>query len=233
LDFDLTIIKFLIFLGFLSFASIQDVRSRYVSDVIWVIAGIVIALILFFEIIIGKFDLLATILSLVFAVGISYPLSRTGFLGEADVFALILLALYMPTLAGKELFSLPVLAGIANASILSLSEMCANLSRNASMLLKSKDIFDGFEDEPKHRKILAMFLGHRSDTVRRLSLSMETTENGRRRFNFSAWRSSSDFAKGNDIWITPALPFIVYITIGYAFLFFVGDLLHIFRSFLF
>lgn len=233
MDLDLTIIKFLIFLGFLSFASIQDVRSRYISDIIWIIAGIALAPILFFEITSGKFDLLAAILSVTFAVGISYPLSRIGFLGEADVFALILLALYMPMLASKELFSLPVIAVIANASILSLSEMCMNLSRNASMILKSKNIFSGFEEEPRHRKILALFLGHRSETVKGLSLPMETMENGIRRFNFSAWRSSSNFAKGNDIWVTPALPFIVYITAGYAFLFFVGDLLQIFKSLLF
>lgn len=233
MDLDLTIIKFLIFLGFLSFASIQDVRSRYISDVIWIIAGIILVPILFFEITIGKFDLFATVFSLIFAIGISYPLSRTGFLGEADVFALVLLAAYMPTLASKELLSLPIIAVIANAGILSLSEICINFSRNTSMLLKSKNIFSGFEEEPRHRKILAVFLGHRSETVKGLSLPMETVENGKRRFNFSAFRSSSDFAKGSDIWVTPALPFIVYITAGYVFLFFIGDLLYIFKSLLF
>lgn len=230
--FDLVTIKFLIFLGFLSFASIQDIRSRYISDVIWVIAGIVLVPIIFFEITYGSFDLLATILSVAFAVGVSYPLSRIGFLGEADVIALGLLALYIPML-DKPMFSLPVVAVIVNASIFSLSEGCINFAKNVSMILRKKNIFQGFEDEPKHRKMLALFLGHRSGKVKGLLLPMETMENGRRRFNFSAWRSSSKFAEGRDIWVTPALPFIVYITAGYVFLFFKGDLIQIFKSFLF
>jgi len=233
MDFDLTTIKFLIYLGFLSAASIQDVRSRYISDIIWIIAGIVLVPILIFEVIIGRFDMLATILSVVFAAAIAYPLNRIGFLGSADVFALVLLALYMPTLESKELLGLPVISVIANASILSLTEVCINFSRNISMLLHSKDIFRGFEGEPMHRKILAMFMGHRSEEVRGLFLPMERIENGRRWFNFSVGRASSDFARGSDIWVTPALPFIVYITAGYILLFLIGDLFHLVASLVF
>jgi preflagellin peptidase FlaK len=210
----------------------QDVRSRYINDIIWVIAAIALAPILFFEIFIGEFDLFATILSVIFAVGVAYPLSRIGFLGQADVFALALLALYMPTL-NKELLSLPVLAVIANASIFSLLGIFVNLSRNLFMLLQDKEIFRGFEEEPRHRKIVAMFLGYRTETAAKLVLPMESRIDGKRKFDFDAWRSSSDFAVENDIWITPALPFIVYVTVGYIFLFFVGDILHMFKSLVF
>ncbi len=228
--FDLTIVKFLVLLGFLSFASIQDIRSRYVNDIIWIIASIVLVPILFFEILIGKFDLLATVLSAAFAIAIAYPLNRIGFLGGADVFALLLLAIYIPTLNSKQLLALPVIAVVANASILSLTEVCLNFSRNISMLLHSKDLFSGFEGESRYRKILAMFLGYRSREVKGIFLPMESVENGRKRFNFGASRASWDFAKGKDIWVTPALPFIVYITAGYVFLFFIGDLLYFFKS---
>ena len=230
MDFDLTTIKFLIYLGFLSVASIQDVRSRYISDIIWIIAGIVLIPIILFEVIIGSFDLFATILSAIFAVAIAYPLNRIGFLGGADVFAIVLLALYMPTLESEKLLALPIIAVVANASILSLTEMGVNFSRNISMLLGKRDIFGGFEGEPMHRKILAIFLGHRSENVKGLFLPMESIENGRRCFNFRVGRTSSDFAQGSDVWVTPALPFIVYITAGYIFLFLIGDLLHLFKS---
>jgi len=233
MDFDLTTIKFLIYLGFLSFASIQDARSRYISDVIWIIAGITLVPILLFEVIIGKFDLFAIILSAIFAAAIAYPLNRIGFLGGADVFALVLLALYMPTLESKELLALPIVAVIANASLLSLTEICLNFARNVSMILQNKNIFRGFEGESVYRKILALFLGHRSDQVKGLFLPMEIVENGKRRFDFSISRSSSDFARGSDVWVTPALPFIVYITAGYIFLFLIGDSLHFLKSIVF
>ncbi|MGH9878622.1 MAG: prepilin peptidase, partial [Nitrososphaerales archaeon] len=145
MDFDFIMIKFLIFLSFLSFASIQDVRSRYISDIIWIIAGIVLIPIILLEVIIGSFDLFSTILSVIFAAAIAYPLNRIGFLGGADVFAIVLLALYMPTLAGKELLALPVIAIVANASVLSLTGVCVNFSRNISMVLHNKNIFRGFE----------------------------------------------------------------------------------------
>jgi preflagellin peptidase FlaK len=232
MDFDFIAIKFLIFLGFLSFALIQDIKSRYISDIIWVGAGIALVPIVFFEIIIGRFDLFATIFSAIFAVAVAYPLNRIGFLGAADVFAIVLLALYMPTLESKKLLALPIIAVIANASILSLTEVCVNLARNISMVLRRKDIFHGFEVEPMHRKIVALFLGYRSQEVRGLSLPMEIVENGTRRFNFVTGRASSDFAKGSDVWVTPALPFTVYITAGYILLFLIGDLLYMLKSFL-
>lgn len=232
MDFDFITIKFLIFLGFLSFASIQDIKSRYVSDKIWIIAGVALVPIILFELITGRFDLFATILSVLFAVAIVYPLNRIGFLGGADVFAIVLLALYMPTLEGN-LLALPVIAVVANASALSLAGVCINLSRNISMILRSRDVFRGFEAEPTHRKIVALFLGYRPQEVKGLYLPMEINENGTRRFNFVIGRASSDFAKGRDIWVTPALPFIVYITAGYIFLFLVGDLLYMFKSLVF
>jgi preflagellin peptidase FlaK len=232
MDFDFITIKFLFFLGFLSFASIQDVRSRYVSDKIWIIAGILLIPIILFEVIIGSFDLFATIFSAIFAVAIAYPLNRIGFLGGADVFAIVLLALYMPSLA-KEMLALPVIAVVANASMLSLAAVGVNIVRNIFMILRNKDIFRGFDGEPKHRKIIALFLGYRSQEVKGLFLPMENVENGRRRFNFVIGRTSSDFASGNDIWVTPALPFIVYITAGYIFLFLIGDMLYLFKSLLF
>jgi preflagellin peptidase FlaK len=78
--------------------------------------------------------------------------------------------------------------------------------------------------------MVALFLGYRSQEVRGLYLPMENIENGRRRFNFVIGKASSDFAKGNDIWVTPALPFIVYITAGYIFLFLIGDILYLIKS---
>jgi preflagellin peptidase FlaK len=178
----------------------------------------------------GRFDLFASIFSVVFAVAIAYPLNRIGFLGGADVFAIVLLALYMPTLESEKLFALPVIAVVANASILSLTQMGANLSRNVSMILGKRDIFHDFEQEPTHRKILAIFLGHRSEKVKGLFLPMESMENGRRCFDFRVGRASSDFAQGKDLWVTPALPFIVYITAGYIFLFLIGDMLYLIKS---
>jgi len=232
MDFDFVTLKFLIFLGFLSFASIQDVKSRYISDKIWIIAGIVFIPILLFEIFTGRFAFFETIISAVLAIAIAFYLSKIGFLGGADVLALVLLAIYMPTLQNKEIFGLPIISVIANASIFSLTTVFVNFSRNVSRLMQKRNIFYGFEVEPMHRKILAVFLGYRSEEVKGLFLPMEIVENGRRRFNFGA-RSSSDFVRGNDIWVTPALPFIVYITAGYIFLFLIGDMLHLFKSLLF
>jgi preflagellin peptidase FlaK len=230
MDFDFITIKFLIFLGYLSVASIQDVKSRYISDKIWIMAGITLVPIVLFEIITGRFDPLATILSTIFAVAIAYPLNRIGFLGGADVFAIVLLAFYMPVLPAKEMLALPVIAVVANASILSLTAVGVNFARNIFMILHNKDIFCGFEGEPSHLKMVALFLGYRSQEVRGLYLPMENIENGRRRFNFVIGKASSDFAKGNDIWVTPALPFIVYITAGYIFLFLIGDILYLIKS---
>jgi len=224
---ELAVLKFAIFSSFLVAASIQDLRSRYISDIIWIIAAGILVPILIFEVVSGELDLLSLGVVAFLVVAITIPLNRIGYLGTADVFALILLSLYTPSAkVGTSIPLTPILV-VALAGILSLGTVCINFARNLAMLMKKENIFAGFEQEPLHKKILAMLLGYRVKEVKGHYFALEKSEYGHRMFNFRNARSSAEFASGNDIWVTQALPFIVYITIAYVLTFLSTDLFNL------
>ena len=76
------------------------------------------------------------------------------------------------------------------------------------------------------RKTLAFFLGFRTAAPNGYLFAMESVSDGKRRFNFHPG-SYDDYVNANakNLWVTPALPFIVYMAFGFLFMIMFGDLL--------
>jgi Flp pilus assembly protein protease CpaA len=216
---ELELVRFAVFSSFLVAASLQDLRSRYISDLIWISAAGLLIPLLIFEMVDGTFNPLPLIIAVAIAAAITIPLNRIGYLGTADVFALLLLSVYTPSIdIGTSVPLTPIVVTIV-ASVLSLATLCINLLRNIAMLVRGENIFVGFEQESLARKVVAVMMGYRTEQARGHCFSMEKLYNGQRRFEFRA-KSSAEFANGSDMWVTQALPFIVYITIAYMATFF-------------
>lgn len=82
----------LLALTFAGLAALQDARDREVSDFFWVVS--IPALAILFPLFYGGF--LVELVPAILIVPISYAVSRKGLLGEADPFALLVLALGFP-----------------------------------------------------------------------------------------------------------------------------------------
>lgn len=137
-------------LAMLSVASYHDIRTRQVSDTVWILFCLPGAALYFFDS--QMPDMLS--LGLGVAVGIAGLASRA--LGQADCLALIATSVIMPTANGIP--AGPAIALVAPV-LASSYRVCANLAYNFSDLFHGR-LFLSVQEKP-HRKALAFLVLHR------------------------------------------------------------------------
>ena len=201
-------------------ASALDVWKREIHDILWIIFG-TIAIILIFVESFSNQVLINVAFSLIIAP-IALVLWRMGLFGGADAFSLIVLATLAPQLTLTENFVTP-LTTLTNAALLSIVILIVNFIRNLIAILNHRDIFSGF-DENKFRKICAMFLAYRSANPR-YGFSIEKSDGVHKKLNFAMHHAEkAEFCKTKDTWITPGIPFMIYITAGFVAQLIFGDI---------
>ena len=201
-------------------ASALDVWKREIHDLLWIVFGAIVIILIFVESFSNQV-LMDVAFSLIMAP-IALVLWRMGFFGGADAFGLIVLAALAPQLTLAENFVTP-LTTLTNAVLLSIAILLANFIRNLIAILNHMDIFAGF-DENKFRKICAMFLGYRS-TNPKYGFSIEKSDGVHKKLDFAIHNAEkTEFCKTKDTWITPGIPFMIYITVGFVVQLIFGDI---------
>ena len=201
-------------------ASVLDVWKREIHDILWIIFG-AIAIILFFVGPLSDQVMTEIVFSLIIAP-IAFVLWRMGFFGGADAFSLIVLAALTPQLTLTENFVTP-LTTLTNAALLSIVILLVNFIRNLIAILNHTDVFAGF-DENKFRKICAMFLGYRSANPK-YGFSIEKSDGVHKKLDFAIHHAErAEFCKTKDTWVTPGIPFMIYITAGFIVQIIFGDI---------
>ena len=245
-------IRVVISLVFLSYASWHDYRSREISNRVWVFyapLGLTLTLLQIFAT--NQSSLIVLALSFVVLTGMTFALFYIGFFGGADVMAFICLSLALPF----ELVSFKPLLGVVspiysisifgNAVLASAVTAVGILLYNILCFTRtSGGFFEGLEDEPINKKILALLTGYKielSTLKRKLFLApmeeLSRGDDGRivhrlRLFKRTDVEREASVAKLEEfrgdlqkIWVTPYLPYIVFITIGLVMTLFVGDIM--------
>ena len=219
----------------LAIASILDIKSREIPDKVWLAFGGAGLLITVAAVLDGSLPygvslpafLVRHAIGIAIISAIGYAAYRTGLLGGADPKALVTIAILIPTLEpAARLHDIVALTVFTNALIVSLAGMLCNVARNALSVARGVPIFDGVA-ESGVRKALAFAVGFPASSSGKYLFAMEDRDElGRRRFVFNPARYN-DFAQPSDkrMWVTQALPFIVYIGIGFALTLVAGDLL--------
>ena len=127
IEFDIIHIRILLALVMLSSATIIDIRKREISDLMWIIFGIISVILIFFE---------PNLIEAAFGVGFSLIVAplvlilwRFGLFGGADALGLIVLAALAPmaTLSDSAISPFSILV---NSALLSVSPMIFNFIRN-------------------------------------------------------------------------------------------------------
>lgn len=157
---------------------------------------------------------------------IAYAIYRTGLFGGADAKALVAISVLLPFYDMPfKIHDFTAFTVLANATILTFVHIIHNVIRNSIDLARGRMMFEGFE-ESKARKVLAFMMGFRSNTPKGYLFAMEVSEEGRRKFNFHPATYDEYVAPNTkNVWVTPALPFIVYLAFGFAVMIILGDLL--------
>jgi preflagellin peptidase FlaK len=215
--------------GMFIYTGYRDLKDREVEDRPWIVlaaAGLVL-LAIDMAYSFSWDHLLLVLLSIGISAGIGWGLYYFQFYGGADAKALTTLAFLLPLYQARfswHLFAPIVVLG--NGLLLTMSLPLALLTYNLSRLLKGEEIFEGFEAEPAHRKLLACLLGYRAKRSRpeQFLFALEERVGDAKRFRFLVGRLDEEFVEGEEIWVTPGIPLLIYIGAGFGAMLLVGDL---------
>ncbi|MCS7386198.1 MAG: prepilin peptidase [archaeon GB-1867-005] len=196
-----------------------------------------------------KMLLLMVAFSIIFAFAIGLLLFYLDFFGGADSKALMALSILMPlspklelNMVGNHPF-IPVAVfnnSVIMASLMSIVMVIRNLIEKAS----GEELFKGLESENSWKKILAMITGYKIPATKlkekQFTYPIEEIEkiNGKviRKLKIRVGASAGEenlmrilemVEKGeikDKIWVTPALPMMIFITVGLIIALIIGDI---------
>jgi len=249
--------RILISLIFLVYASWSDFKTREVSNKVWVIfAPLTLALTSLQFFVFSPQSLYVFGLSFVITSVLSVTLFYAGAFGGADAKALICLSLALPshpTYLLQPSFSLlsPLfpISVFCNAVILAALSVFYVLLRNYVWKRRTgKRLFEGFEKEPIGRKILTVLSGYKAKVVELEKKGflypledirvVETGKSERKLIVIPKYEKKKEIVKRilkasregklqTDVWVTPGLPMLVFITAGLILALVFGDIVWI------
>lgn len=214
-------IRIILSLMMLGIATASDIKKREISDIIWIIFGAIGIGLVFLETDLSQ-ELLKIGIALIIAPFVLL-VWRLGLFGGADAFALIVLAVLAPslTLVGNTVTPFTVLT---NAVLMSIMPMIINVTRNTILLATKNNIFEGF-DETTKKKIIAMFVGYRAKNPK-FSFSIERMVGNQKKLNLALQHAENTvFCQKSDTWVTPGIPYMIFITAGFVVQLIYGDLI--------
>jgi len=223
----------------LAYACYSDIRKRSVSNIVWlVMVGVGIIFAGYFIVVQGISSLTPFILSATITGAVSYIFFRLGLFGAADVKALICIALLFPTQPGFTILShnfplfdafVPMvfpfaLTVLLNAAVLALvapislffhnlhSLGLKELMGNAAMCFVAYRLnIDGLKSDRFARltHTYEEIAGHltRRYSLGGIPLNSDTVQ------RLKAYHREEKVAA--EVWVTPELPFILFITLGF------------------
>ncbi len=248
-------VRVLLCLFFLVYASWSDWRKREVSNKVWMVLAPLALLLTSAQYVLFAGDLLIYVLSFAVTSGLAIVLFYAGAFGGADAKALICLSLALPypiyLFPSSEVYYSPLfpITVFSNSVLLAAFTVVYALLRNLSWKLKTgSKLFEGLEKESFGRKILALLTGYKINVAKleryeylypledigvtegsqanRKLLVMPKDENREQIVEriLDAVRTGKI---QNDVWATPGLPMLIFITAGLIIALVFGDLIWI------
>ena len=209
-------------------ASVADLKNRSVSDWLWVAFGVVAAALYVTDF--PPADRLPAIaMSVTITSALSLAVYKAGLFGGADALAFFTLSLLMPQYSGSfslsgmpsTLFSLSV---FVNALAFSACQVLVNVARNSASFLRRQNLFAGFEAETAARKAIAFMIGFKSAKPT-FSFPIEKKAAGGKKFDFTlANVETAAYEERRNVWVTPGIPFLLYLLAGFIVTILAGDL---------
>jgi len=248
--------RVLLTLSIFVYASVSDLRKREVSNKVWLImAPLALALTIFQFVIFSPYLLPFYAISFLITAVLSIALFYAGAFGGADAKALMCLALALPYYPSYLFQSSTIIVSpVFPVSVFSNGVLLAGLTvvyavlQNSSWRIRTgRKFFEGFENESIGRKVLVFLTGYKVKTTtlekghmypledivtketgeserHLLVLPKDNTLEGTVKRILSAKREGR---LQNEVWATPGLPLLVFITTGLIVALVFGDLIWI------
>lgn len=214
-------LRIILALGMLGYASFTDLTKREISDYVWIIFGALAAILLIFEPMLS--DAIINIGISLIVAPVVLIIWRIGLFGGADAFGIIVLAALAPQITLAEGVITPFTI-LSNTVLISITPLFFNSFRNLIELVKKNNIFEGF-DEPTGKRIMAMFLGYRAKNPK-YGFSIEKKVGKHKKLNLVLHHAEyAEFCSTPNTWITPGVPYMLFITAGFIIQLLYGDII--------
>lgn len=237
------VIRVILSLSMLAYASFKDWRTREVNDLLWVLFGSIGVVINIYAVLTGTLDLITIIIpigiSAVFALAVWYM----GLFGEADLLALITVTLLSPLPPRINLKVLAIPPLIMPLTVITNSILIAACSALVILTLNLLNIgggfFDGYEPTRGWKKALLLMTGRKVDLSQISGPPFEyplekLNENGKvslflRPKIMEDEEAASTFTRLREagrtrVWVSFTLPFLIFIFSGYVCSLIIGDI---------
>jgi len=237
--FEMDIYRVVFTLLVLAYAGYSDIRNRSVSNIVWlVMAGVSITFGGYCTVVQGMSFLIPLIFSATITIAISYIFFRLGLFGAADAKALICIAVLFPS--PPEFTILSHHFPLFGASVPLVFPFALIVLLNATILALAVPIFLFFRNlhslgiKEFMRNAAMCFVayrakidGLRSDRFTRLTHTYEEIDGALTiRYSLAGTPLDSDTVQrlkachreekvAAEIWVTPELPFILFIALGF------------------
>ena len=228
-------IRLIVGLMILSYASYTDVRTRRASNKLWAImaiTGLILITIQYFD---PGFENIYILIFIPIMIGLVYILFQLGLVfGGADAKALMAIAILVPTQPQISLIPIWGQSYMPAAWTIFSNSLILFLAIPIGMF-----IYNIFK---RNIKFPYCLLGYRmkiSKARNKFVWPLEKLVEGKRKFaympkGYETEEEFDEFEKNNiyEIWVTPKIPFMIPLLIGFVFTFILGDLLAAFMQLL-
>lgn len=230
----------------LGYTSWNDLKTREVSELTWVVFGALGLALDLYEVAAGRVPPLALVSAVFFSTCLSFALFYFGLFGGADFFAFIALTVLHPMPPRLIKPALGVVSVIypltvfSNSALAGASSALFLLAGNLLEAARGMPLFEGHETESPWRKLVVLFSGMRVrlDAVRgppfQYPHEIPVGEEGAaRRFVLMPKIMDDEEAVEvfrrlrragvTEVWVSHTLPFLVFIALGYLAALLLGD----------
>lgn len=210
----------------LAFASYQDLKTREIDDRVWLIGGTVGAVLTACEAATAQgYPYLLAAFSVALTAVLAFGVYFLGLYGGADAKALLAIAVFFPFSPASQPSPFFPLTVLGNSLLLSVLLVPACLIINLAWALSGRPLFDGVSAS-KTRKLVALLTGFRVRPSAAMKVHfnlMEVTDGsgGEVKLKLFSRVAEEDeekrIGRGREyVWVTPAIPMIVFFLAGYV-----------------
>jgi len=240
------VVRVLLSVAMLGYASWSDLRTREVADRLWLAFGSLGLTIDLYGVVKGPMNPLSMTIPILIATALSFILGYIGLFGGADFKAFVVLALLTPY---APLIVFPILGVtsvvfpltvFSNSALAGASIALVALIKNLVAARRGMQLFRNHESESAWKKFIILISGMKVniDAVRgppfqyplecpteggidrKLVLMPDVEDDEAATKTFQALRD----AGVTEVWVSHTLPFLVFITFGFISSLLIGDI---------